>query len=86
MLRATGFDCEPLPNGDVLIEFFGDDGKTVNSQLVSPDVVKAMPLVASLTQIALEHGPDVARESMARLSRRPSLATREGVTKDGRAR
>ena len=25
---ATGFDFEPLPDGNVLIELFGDDGVT----------------------------------------------------------
>ena len=68
MLRATGFDCQPLFNGDVLIEFFGDDGKTINPQIVSSDVVRAMPLVASLTQIAVEHRPEVTRDIMAGLS------------------
>ncbi len=52
-------------------EFFGDDGKTINTQVVLPDVVKAMPLVASLTQFAIEQGTDVAKEMMARL--RPLL-------------
>ena len=40
---ATGFDLGLLPDGDVLIEFFGDDGKTVNTQVVSPDLIKKMP-------------------------------------------
>jgi hypothetical protein len=30
MAVATGFDFEPLPDGNVLIEFFGDDDLTCN--------------------------------------------------------
>jgi hypothetical protein len=44
-LVATGFDLGILPDGNVLIEFFGDDGKTVNTQVVSPDLFKKMPTV-----------------------------------------
>ncbi len=39
MQIASGFDLEPLPDGNVLIEFFGDNGKTFNKQLVTPSVV-----------------------------------------------
>jgi hypothetical protein len=42
---AAGFDLGLLPDGNVLIEFFGDDGKTVNTQVVSPDLIKKMPTV-----------------------------------------
>ena len=50
---ATGFDLEPLPDGTVLIEFFGDDGKTFNKQIVTANVVNNMPVVATLTGVAL---------------------------------
>jgi hypothetical protein len=66
---ATGFNFEPLPDGNVLVEFFGDDGKTFNTQVVTPGVIKNMPLVALLTEIALTKGPEVAREIMAKLGR-----------------
>lgn len=59
MTTATGFDCQPLPDGNVLIEFFGDDGKTVNEQVVTPDLIWQMPLVTALTQVALMKGPEV---------------------------
>jgi hypothetical protein len=37
MIVATGFDFQPLPDGNVLIEFFGDDGKAFNAfSLLSP--------------------------------------------------
>jgi len=29
---ATGFDFEPLPDGNLLVEFYGDDGVTITSQ------------------------------------------------------
>ncbi len=67
METATGFDFEPLPDGNVLIEFFGDDGKTFNKQVVTPDFLHDMPLVASLTVVAMRHGPQVAREIMRKL-------------------
>ena len=45
---ATGFDLEPLPNGNVLIEFYGDDGKTFNTQVVTREVIERMPAVVGL--------------------------------------
>ena len=41
---ATRFDFQPLHDGNVLIEFFGDDGKTFNKQVVTADVMKNMAL------------------------------------------
>lgn len=64
---ATGFDCEPLPDGNVLIEFFGDDGKTFNTQVVTRDLIQNMPVIATLTEVAIERGPDAVRELVARL-------------------
>ena len=65
---ATGFDLEPLPDGDVRIEFYGDDGQTFNSQVVPADVLRNMPLVASLTEIALREGPAAVQEIMVKLN------------------
>jgi hypothetical protein len=67
---ATGFDFEPLPDGNVLIEFYGDDGVTFNKQVVTPVVVRNIPLVAVLTDIALQKGPDVAKEIMEKLNQK----------------
>lgn len=53
---ATGFDLGPLPDGSVLVEFFGDDGETFNSQVVTKAVVESMPTVASLMLVYLERG------------------------------
>ncbi len=69
MTTATGFDCQPLPDGNVLIEFFGDDGRAINKQIVAPDVIRRVPVVAALLDVALKKGPEVAREIMERLNR-----------------
>jgi hypothetical protein len=65
---ATGFDFEPLPDGNVLIEFFGDDGKTFSTQVVTPNVVESMPLVATLTGVAMREGADAVKEILAKLN------------------
>jgi hypothetical protein len=65
---ATGFDFQPLPNGDILIEFFGDDGKIINKQIVTAEVVRRIPVVAVLTGIAIKPGPEVAKDIMEKLS------------------
>lgn len=65
---ATGFDLEPLGDGSVLIEFFGDDDKTFNSQVITAEALRSMPLVASLTEIALREGPAAVGEIMEKLN------------------
>lgn len=68
MKIATGFDFEPQSDGNVLVEFFGDDGETFNAQVITPDVMKSMALVSALTDAALRKGPHVAAEIMKMLS------------------
>jgi hypothetical protein len=68
MTVATGFEFEPLPDGTVLIEFSGNDGKTVNKQAVTPDVMCSMGLVSALTDVALKKGPEIAKTVMSILS------------------
>jgi hypothetical protein len=68
---ATGFDFQPLDDGNVLVEFFGDDGKTFNKQIVTADVMKNMAMVSVLTDVALRKGPQVAQEIMGKLAVRP---------------
>ena len=68
---ATGFDFQPLDDGNVLIEFFGDDGKTFNAQVVTPDVMKNMAMASVLTDVALRKGSKVAQEIMGKLAARP---------------
>ena len=65
---ANGFDFQPLDDGNVLIEFFGDDGKTFNTQVVTADVMRNMATVSALTDLALRKGPDVAEAVMKMLA------------------
>ena len=67
-IAASGFDFEPLPDGFVLIEFFADDGKTINQQTVTAEVVRRMPLVAALLDVAARTGPDVVSEIVKALN------------------
>jgi hypothetical protein len=69
MNHATGFDCQPLENGNVLIEFFGDHGKTLKKQIVTPEVLHSIPLVALLTRVAMEDGPKAAKKLMRKAGR-----------------
>lgn len=69
MKTATGFDFEPMDDGNVLIEFFGDDGKTFNKQVVTAEVIRSLPLVAALTDLALRKGRHVAAEVMQMIGR-----------------
>lgn len=61
-MTATGFDFEPLPSGNVLIEFFGDDGVTINSQVVTRECLARIPVVAHAFFLAVEKGPDAASD------------------------
>lgn len=45
-----------------MIEFVGGDGTTINKQIVTADLIRKMPLVAALLDVALRKGPEVARE------------------------
>ena len=68
MLVATGFDFQPLPDGNVLIEFQTDDGTTINKQIATADVVRRMPLVAALLDVAMRMGPEAAATIMDQLN------------------
>lgn len=57
---ATGFDFEPLPSGDVLIQFFADDGNTINTQVITRDGLARLPVVVHAFFLAVEEGPDAA--------------------------
>jgi hypothetical protein len=65
---ATGFDLEPLPNGDVLIQFFADDGKPINTQLISRTALAQFPAVIHALFLAVEKGKDAAIEFFDRLT------------------
>jgi hypothetical protein len=74
---ATGFNFQPLPDGNLLIEFCGDDGNTLNEQVVTAEVVKRIPFVAVMTEVALQKGPDVAKKIMEELSQIGRLFRRD---------
>jgi hypothetical protein len=76
---ATGFDFEPLPDGTVLIEFFGGDGKTFNKQVVTAEALRSIPLVAILTDIAIKQGPDVAKAIMEKLNQKGPPCTHRPI-------
>ncbi len=65
---ATGFDLELLATGNVLIEFYGDDGRTVNTQVVTREVVQNMPAVASLMLVYMDQGPEAVKTLMGKLT------------------
>jgi hypothetical protein len=74
MNTATGFDFEPLPDGNVLIAFFGDDGTTINKQIVTPHLIRRMPVVA------VTKGPEVALEIVGKLN---ILKTKKEIHNEG---
>lgn len=65
---ATGFDLEPLPNGDVLIEFFGDNGETFNVQVITRTALARFPAVVHAFFLAVGQGQDAALEFLDRLN------------------
>ncbi len=66
---ATGFDFEPLKDGNVLIEFFGDDGHTFNTQVVTSEVLRSLPMVAMLTMVAMRDGMEAVKRLMDKLNK-----------------
>lgn len=67
---ATGFDFEPLPTGDVLIEFHGDDeGVKINSQIIARECFFRLPVVACALLIAAERGEEAARKFLKKMSK-----------------
>ena len=59
-MTATGFDFEPLPNGDVLIEFHAEDGVTFNTQVITRECLARLPVVVHAFFLAVEKGNDEA--------------------------
>jgi hypothetical protein len=67
-VTATGFDFEPLPNGDVLIQFFGDDGRTVNTQIMTRECLARLPVVVHAFFLAVEEGKEAALKYLNNMS------------------
>lgn len=65
---ATGFDMEPLPNGNILIEFFGDEGVTFNKQVITREVLQNIPTVAALILICMDQGTEAVKRLMNQLN------------------
>ena len=64
---ATGVDFQPLPDGYILVEFQADDGQTLNEQVITDDVLKSIPVLAFLTEIAMREGAEAAMKVMRML-------------------
>ncbi len=65
---ATGFDLEPLPNGDVLIQFSGEDGETINSQVITRTALARLPAVVHALFLAVDQGRDAVMAFLDRLN------------------
>ena len=61
---ATDFDMEPLANGNILIEFVGDDGITFNVQVVTREVLESIPAIVALTLVCMDQGPEAVKKIM----------------------
>lgn len=64
---AAGFDFEPLPDGNVLMEFYGEDGETCSSQIITRETLESMPAVIALTVLFLDQGREVVEEFLRRM-------------------
>jgi hypothetical protein len=52
---ATGFSCQPLPDGTVLVEFEDGGGKIVNEQVITGDAFRHLPMVVQVSQAIVDH-------------------------------
>jgi hypothetical protein len=64
---ATGFTMEPLANGNIMIEFYGDDGITFNVQVVTREVLEGIPAVIALILVCQDQGVEEAERIMKNL-------------------
>lgn len=55
---ASGMDFEILPDGRVQIEFYGEDGHTLHTQIIEQKVIHSLPVAANLVRIALACGTE----------------------------
>ncbi len=83
---ATAFDFDPLPDGNVLIEFFDDDGITLSSQFLTSEAFSSMPTVSSLMYIGMQRRSAAVKAAerfsklQARCKNGGPLRKRSGVT------
>jgi hypothetical protein len=72
---ATGFDFGALPNSDVLIQFFSDDGKTVNTQVMTRECFARLPVVVHAFFLAVEEGTEAALTYLRKMSTLDHMTT-----------
>lgn len=65
---ATGFDFEQLSNSDVLMQFFGDDGEAINTQVITKECLARIPVVAHALFLAVEEGKEAALTYLRKMS------------------
>ncbi|NLY01165.1 MAG: hypothetical protein GXY83_34165 [Rhodopirellula sp.] len=75
---ATGFDFQPLPNGNVLIEFCDDQGTTVNTQIITAQALVRLPLVAFITLTAINLGAEAAAKLLPVMDAAEELEAEDG--------
>ncbi len=78
-MTATGFEFEPLPNGDVQMEFFGDDGVTINTQVITKECLARMPVVAQALFVAVEEGKEAAMAFLERMTVVDGVSNQESI-------
>lgn len=66
---ATGFDLEPLGNGNILIEFCGDDGMTFDQQVITREGLEKMPAVIALFLVCMDQGAEEVKRIMKSLEK-----------------
>jgi hypothetical protein len=64
---ATAFQFQPLADGDVLVEFFGGDGRTCNTQVINGQAFRHLPILAYVAQVAVGQGARAAAKMMDEL-------------------
>lgn len=78
-MTATGFDFEPLSNGDVLMEFIGDDGVRINTQVITKECLAKMPVVAHALFVAVEQGQEAALAFLKRMAVVDCVSNQESI-------
>lgn len=70
---ATGVEFQPLPDGTFQIEFFDDDGESLQQQIMDLAVVKSIPTLAQATLIAASVGIIPAVTFLSQLGKADSV-------------
>ncbi len=67
---ATAFEFQILADGNVLVEFFGSDAKTCNTQVIAGQAFAYLPILAYVTQVGIGQSAEAAKKMMEELMRR----------------